>query len=104
MLVLVIMTQKSHGFRRGTRKKFRARKKPTVTMFLQEFNIGDTVHVDIQPSIKAMPHHRFHGSTGKVIEKRGSAYVVEVTDRDKVKKIITKAVHLKKGVLHGSSE
>ena len=36
------------------------------------FEIGDRVHVVVEPSIqKGMPHRRFHGKTGTVIGQRG---------------------------------
>ena len=90
------MVSKSKGFKRGTRQKLKLKKKPTLTRFLQEFRVGESVHIDIQPSVAGFPHHRFHGATGKIIGKRGSAYVIEVRDKNKLKKIITKPVHLKK--------
>jgi len=90
------MPQKSHGSRRGTRKKFTLRGKPNIAGFLQEFSIGDRVHVQIHPDVKGFPHQRFQGSTGKIVGKSGSAYIVQVNDRDKIKKITTKAIHLKK--------
>ena len=90
------MVSKSHGFKRGTRKKFKARRTPSIKNFLQTFSIGDRVSINIKPNVKRFPHHRFQGLTGKVISVRGKSYVVEVFDRDKRKVIITKPVHLKK--------
>jgi large subunit ribosomal protein L21e len=89
------MTQKSHGSKRGTRQKFHSKGKPTITRFLQEFNVGDSVHVDIRSNVRGHPHHRFQGLTGRVVEKRGSGYVVQLKDRTKTKVIVTKPVHLK---------
>lgn len=89
------MVRKSYGPRRGTRKKLRA-KKPTLTKFLQEFSIGERVAIDIQSNVKGFPHPRFQGLVGKVIGKRGKAYIVEVRNKDAKKIIITKPVHLKK--------
>jgi len=92
--------ERSRGIRSKTRYKLRkeVRKRGLipVTRFLQEFEIGDRVHVIIEPSVqKGQPHPVFHGKTGTVIEKRGKAYVVEVTCGRKKKKIICASVHLR---------
>jgi large subunit ribosomal protein L21e len=42
-----------------------------------------------------MPFRRFHGLTGKVVGIRGRAYIVEIFDGGKLKKVIAKAEHLK---------
>ncbi|MCD6503364.1 MAG: 50S ribosomal protein L21e [Euryarchaeota archaeon] len=94
------MVKKHHGFRRKTRKKLskspRERGMPPITRFLQEFNTGDYVTIDIEPSVhKGMPHPRFQGRTGVVIGKQGKAYVVRIRDGGKYKKIIALPVHLK---------
>ncbi len=95
------MAPKSKGFRSGSRhvlkKSPRERGKVPITRFLQEFNIGDRVAIDIEPSVhKGMPHPRFQGRVGKVIGKRGRAYIVEVPDMDSKKILIVLPVHLKK--------
>ena len=41
-----------------------------------------------------MPHRRYHGRVGVVKEKRGRAYVVNVTQGDAVKEIIVRPEHL----------
>ncbi len=92
--------RRSKGFRRKTRKKLRKgvreKGKIYVTKALQEFNVGDYVAIKIDPSIhKGMPHPRFYGRTGKVVEKRGRAYVIEVKDGNTIKKIIALPEHLK---------
>jgi large subunit ribosomal protein L21e len=63
---------------------------------LQEFEIGQTVHVDIESAMhKGMPHPRFQGKTGKVVGVRGKAYLVEVRDGGKYKTLIVRPEHLK---------
>lgn len=81
--------------RRKTRKKLKAKKKPTVNQFLQEFETGKMVHIDICPSSKSIPHPRFKGRTGKIIGRRGRAYIVEVKDIAAKKTIIVRSEHLK---------
>ncbi len=95
------MVKRSHGLRvrtrRVLRKSPRERGMPPVTHTLQEFEIGEKAAIKIDPSIhKGMPHRRFHGLTGTVVEKRGDAYVVEVRDGNKKKKVIARPEHLKK--------
>jgi len=91
------MVQKSRGPRRKTRKKMRLEKKATVNQILQTFEIGDKVHVDLQPNVKnkGYPYISYNGLTGEVIEKRGNAYMVRIRDKNALKKLILKPVHLK---------
>jgi large subunit ribosomal protein L21e len=42
-----------------------------------------------------MPYRRFHGKTGKIVEQRGNAFVIEVKDGHKVKHVITTRSHFK---------
>ncbi len=95
------MAPKSKGFRAGSRhvlrKSPRNKGKISITRYLQKFNIGDRVAIDIEPSVhKGMPHPRFQGRVGKVIGKRGRAYIIEVPDMDSKKILIVLPVHLKK--------
>jgi large subunit ribosomal protein L21e len=41
-----------------------------------------------------MPHRRFHGLTGEVKGERGRAYIVEIVDGKKQKKLFIRAEHL----------
>ncbi len=79
---------------RGTHFKMQVRKKPTINSFMQEFNVGDVVHVNILSS-SPFPHPRFQGRTGIVEEKRGKSYTVRVNDGNKIKKICLRPEHLK---------
>ncbi len=52
--------------------------------------------VKIDPSVhKGMPHRRYHGRIGIVANKRGRAYVVNVTQGKAVKELIVRPEHLK---------
>jgi large subunit ribosomal protein L21e len=90
---------KTHGTRRKSRHKLKktVREKglSPITRALQEFTEGDIVNIDLDPSIQnGMPHPRFHGRTGKVIERRGRAYMVEVRDGGLMKEVIALPEHL----------
>jgi large subunit ribosomal protein L21e len=91
------MVVKSHGPRRRTREKFRRSVRTSINEFLKEFEIGDKVAININSSSESgMPFRRFQGLCGEVVEKRGRAYVLEIKDGDKTKKIIANPEHLKK--------
>ena len=65
----------SHGEKRCTRYKLqktvRERGISPVSKAIQEFEEGQMVHIDIDPSVqKGMPNPKFQGSTGKVIGQR----------------------------------
>ncbi len=92
------MVKRSKGPRTRSRKKLRQKPsfRPTITKFLQEFSIGQTVALDPEPSShKGMPFHKFKGSAGKVVGKRGRAYMVEIRIGNSIKKIISRPEHLK---------
>ncbi|MGB3907648.1 MAG: 50S ribosomal protein L21e [Methanomethylovorans sp.] len=90
----------SHGERRCTRyklkKTIRERGISPVSKAIQEFNDGQMVHIDIDPSVqKGMPNPKFQGSTGKVIGQRGRAYLLQVRDGNSMKEVISLPQHLK---------
>jgi large subunit ribosomal protein L21e len=93
------MVGRSHGFRIRTRhvlkKRSRERGKVTVNRFLRMFQVGDRAAIKLEPSVhQGMPHPKYHGRTGVVVEVRGKAYVVRIRDGNKPKDIIARAVHL----------
>jgi len=89
------MVRKSYGKMRGTRQKMQVKTKPTINRYLAEFSAGDTVHVNYLSS-SPLPHPRFQGLTGRVIEKRGNSYAVAVKDGNKPKLLFLRPEHLKK--------
>ncbi|NYT02313.1 MAG: 50S ribosomal protein L21e [Methanosarcinales archaeon] len=90
---------KSHGIHRKSRDKLsksvRARGISPVIRAIQDFEVGSRVHIIIDPSIhKGMPHPRYHGTTAKVLGKRGRAYLLDVTDGNASKTVIAFPEHL----------
>ncbi|RLG22437.1 50S ribosomal protein L21e [Methanosarcinales archaeon] len=90
---------KSHGIRRKTRYKLQKPKRKrglsSITRALQEFEVGDRVHIKIDPSVhKGAPHPRFHGRTGEVIGQRGRAYLLKIRDGNTYKTVISLPEHL----------
>ena len=89
----------SKGYRSGTRhllrKGPRMHGKLSLSKLLQEYQPGNRVMVRIDSSIqKGMPHRRFHGKIGTIIQKRGRSYVVSVPQGDAVKEIVVRPEHL----------
>lgn len=90
----------SHGEKRCTRyklqKSIRERGISPVIRAIQEFEEGQMVHIDIDPSVqKGMPNPKFQGSTGKVIGQRGRSYILEVKSGNATKEVISLPQHLK---------
>ncbi|MDH5374557.1 MAG: 50S ribosomal protein L21e [Candidatus Bathyarchaeota archaeon] len=92
--------KKSKGYRAGTRhllkKKPRERGKLSLSNLLYQYEPGNRVVIKIDPSVhKGMPHKRYHGKVGTVIDKRGRSYIVSVTQGNAVKEIIIRPEHLR---------
>ena len=91
---------RSHGERKKTRYKFtkalRERGFSPVSRAVQEFTVGQKVHIDIDPSVhKGMPYRRFQGLTAKVIGQQGRAYLIGIHDGGMAKTLIVRPQHLK---------
>ncbi len=89
----------SKGYRTGTRRLLkkapRDKGKPKLGKLLIEHQVGSQVIIKIDSSVqKGMPHKRFHGKIGTVIDKRGRGYVVKVPQGDAMKEIIVRSEHL----------
>ncbi|MBU0466197.1 MAG: 50S ribosomal protein L21e [Nanoarchaeota archaeon] len=77
-------------------KKQKQKGKFSFTRFFQKFQPGDSVAVVQELSQPFAYSNRLQGRTGKVIEKRGSAYYVEIKDINKTKKYLIRPIHLKR--------
>jgi large subunit ribosomal protein L21e len=89
----------SKGYYAGTRsllkKATRDKGKPKISKILQEYTPGSQVIIKMDSSVqKSMPHKRFHGKIGTIVEKRGRGYVVDVPQGNSVKQIIVRSEHL----------
>ncbi len=94
------MVKRTHGYRYKSRhilrKHPRERGMPPLGCLLRQYAVGEKVAIVINPSVhKGMPHRRFHGKVGEVVEKRGRAYVVKVRDGGKEKFLTVRPEHLK---------
>ena len=91
------MASRSMGFRCKTRRvlKRRGTRRLTITNKLKELEIGSKAVIDLEPSVqRGMPHPRYQGAIGTIIERKGRAYIVEIMDGRKQKHLIALPEHL----------
>jgi large subunit ribosomal protein L21e len=78
-------------------KRVREKGKLGLSRLLAKYEVGDKVIINIDPGIhKGMPHKRFQGKVGTVVEKRGRAYVLDLPQRKTSKYIIAGPEHIKR--------
>ena len=90
------MSKKSKGFlNRATRSlRKRSRSKITVNKLLKEFKIGDKVLIRIERGFNNIPHRRYWGKIGEIIDKQGEFYKVKISNQNKEKYILVHPIHL----------
>jgi large subunit ribosomal protein L21e len=65
---------------------------------MQQFEMGESVNIVIDSAVhKGMPHIRYHGYTGKVIEKQGDCFKISVKTGKKEKILVIRPEHLQRG-------
>jgi large subunit ribosomal protein L21e len=84
------ISRKSRAIGRKIREEI-----PTPYKILKEIEVGKKVLIKPYGKFEDFPHMRYAGRTGRILEKRGNAYVIEIKDGEKVKKIIASPIHLK---------
>ena len=89
----------SKGYYAGTRsllkKPTREKGKPKIKKILQEYSPGSQVIIKMDSSTqKSMPHKRFHGKIGTIVDKRGRGYVIRVPQGNSTKEIIVRSEHI----------
>ena len=94
------MTSNIGGSKRKARfkltKSAREKGKISVSKFMQSFQAGQKVHLDIEPAIHKGDYSTdFVGKTGTVKAKRGHCYEVLIKDGNKEKMLIIHPVHLR---------
>jgi len=88
------------GYRHRTRTIFTrgagSRSGPRPEVYLLEYEQGQRVVIDIDPSTHGgMPHRRYQGKVGRVLERRGRGYIVGVEVGSKLKKLSVMPEHIK---------
>ncbi len=87
----------SKGKMHGTRRKLRNREDVSPNKFLKDFEPGDKVQINIEPSSHSgMPHPRFQGKVGKILGKRGQAFQLKIKEGGKEKEFNITPEHLQK--------
>jgi large subunit ribosomal protein L21e len=77
------------------KKPTREKGKLNIGKLLVEHELGSKVIIKIDSSVqKSIPHRRFHGKIGTVLDKRGRGYVVSVPQGESVKEIVVRSEHL----------
>lgn len=89
------MVKRSKGSFNGRTRKLKGKSEVTVAQIVRTFNIGDNVVISPKARWEGMPHLRYSGRQGTIIEKRGTCYVVKVKDYAVSKMIVVGPVHLK---------
>lgn len=93
------MSKNSHGLLTGRTRHLARHHKPS-TLSIREnikfFKKGDSVAIVPKGNMKNIPHPRYRGRIAKVIDSRGSAYVVELKMMNATKRLVIPALHLQK--------
>ncbi|MDI3473993.1 MAG: large subunit ribosomal protein L21e [Candidatus Woesearchaeota archaeon] len=95
------MVQRIGSLNRKTRalfkKNYKEKGKRSTSEYFKELNPGEKVLIRREPSsTESQFHSRFNGKTGTIIGKRGSCYLVKVSDVKKEKELIIHPIHLKR--------
>ncbi len=72
-----------------------AKRRLTVPGLISGYSVGDVVALDPQSKYSGMPHPRYRGRTGRIVQARGKAYVVLIKDGNMEKKLVIPPVHLR---------
>jgi len=89
----------SNGPKKKTRHKLSNKPRDRGTSppqrSVEEFEVGQKVHLKIDPSVNdGRFHPRFSGLTGTIDGTQGEAYKVIIDDQGKEKTLITKPAHI----------
>lgn len=69
---------------------------PPLRRWLATYSEGQKVLIDIWPGVyEGMPHARYQGKVGTVLEKRGSCYVVGIPLDKRTAKLTVSPVHIR---------
>ena len=96
---VVTMTKRSHGLFVGKTRHLARHHKPSmlsVNDFIKKIEVGDKVAIVQKGNFRDIPHPRYRGRIGTVIEKRGQAYIVKVRIMSAERTLTVPAVHLEK--------
>lgn len=78
------------------RKPVRTRGKFSFSRYFQRLREGDSVAIIRERALRVNFPTSLQGRTGKIIGKRGKAYIIKIKGRVKDKEYLIEPVHLKK--------
>ncbi|MGC8571757.1 MAG: 50S ribosomal protein L21e [Candidatus Micrarchaeia archaeon] len=93
------MTKRSHGLFVGKTRHLARHHRPSdlsIHSYIKKFNIGDKVAIVPKSNVRNIPHPRYKGRIGTIIDKRGSSYVVKVKIMSAERTLIVPPLHLEK--------
>jgi len=94
------MVYGSHGFLRRSRNtlkgKLSDRGKVSIRKYFQEFEVGETAGIDIDMKYRNIPYPKFNGKLGKITQRQGRAYYININDNGKKKNVLVSPEHLQK--------
>jgi len=86
----------SHGFKHKSRKVMTKKNPRGVSFLLREYHEGEQALVIIDPrQHKGLPHRRYHGKVGRIINVGRRAVTLHVKLGNKTKTLITRFDHIK---------
>ncbi len=87
---------RSHGFRHKSRSVLTKKAPRGVSFLLREYHTGDRALVIIDSrQHKGMPHRRYHGKVGTVMEAGRRSVTLNIKLGNKAKTLITRLDHIK---------
>ena len=87
---------RSHGFRHKSRSIMTKKAPRGVSFLLREYQVGQQALVIIDPrQHKGLPHRRYHGKVGRVIEVGRRSVTLDIKLGNKTKTLITRLDHIK---------
>lgn len=97
------MSERSGGLFVGRTRHLARHHKPSslsVRDIIKDVKVGESVAIVPKGNFKNIPHPRYRGKVGKVIEVRGSAYVVEINVFNAKRRLVVPAVHVQRIAAH----
>ena len=88
------MVKRSRGSLSGKTRHLRHKRRLTVSDMVRTFKVGSKVLVSVKPVRDGMPAPRYNGRHGTILERQGSAYIVEVKDGRAKKRLVVSPIHL----------
>jgi len=86
----------SHGFKHKSRKVMTKKNPRGVSFLLRDYHEGEQALIIIDPrQHKGLPHRRYHGKVGKIINVGRRAVTLHVKLGNKTKTLITRYDHIK---------